>query len=215
MANAVEKVNTIAIADIEAINTITDANLQALNTLEFTGVAPDAHTLISTHTASASASLDITSGIDSTYDVYEFVFTNMHPATDEGDFTFQVNASGGSGFNETITSTFFVAYHQEDDGGTGFGYDGRWDQGQGTAYQPLSYATGNANDAACSGTLTLYAPSSTTFVKHFIARTNDYLAGLYSADDYAAGYINTTSAIDEISFKFDNGNIDAGVIKMY
>ena len=37
MANAVEKVNTIAIADIEAINGKTDANIQALNALEFSG----------------------------------------------------------------------------------------------------------------------------------------------------------------------------------
>ena len=41
MANAVEKVNTIAILDIEKINTRTDDNIQALNTLEFTGVLPD------------------------------------------------------------------------------------------------------------------------------------------------------------------------------
>ena len=82
MANAVEKVNGIAIASIEAINGITDANLQALNGLEFTGVT-DAHTLIATATASSSATLAFTSGIDSTYDAYEFRFMNMHPATDE------------------------------------------------------------------------------------------------------------------------------------
>ena len=40
MANAIEKVNTIAIASIEAINTRTDANIEKLNTLEFTGTAP-------------------------------------------------------------------------------------------------------------------------------------------------------------------------------
>tara|TARA_B100001964_G_scaffold234796_1_gene293876 strand:+ start:145 stop:1188 length:1044 start_codon:yes stop_codon:yes gene_type:complete len=40
MANAVEKVNTIAITDIEAINTRTDENIQAFNSFEFTGVIP-------------------------------------------------------------------------------------------------------------------------------------------------------------------------------
>jgi len=114
MANAVEKFNNVAIASTEAINGITDANLQALNGLEFTGV-PDAHTLISTHTASASSSLDITSGIDSTYDVYEFRFVNMHPATNGVDFFFQVNAAGASGFNETMTTTVFRAAHDEAD----------------------------------------------------------------------------------------------------
>ena len=40
MANAVEKVNTIAILDIETINGKTDANIQAFNGKEFTGVIP-------------------------------------------------------------------------------------------------------------------------------------------------------------------------------
>ena len=34
------------------------------------------------------------------------------------------------------------------------------------------------------------------------------------ADEYILGYINTTAAIDEISFKMDSGNMD-GEIKMY
>jgi len=215
MANAVEKVNTIAIASIEAINTITDANLQALNTLEFTGVAPDAHTLISTHTASASSSLDITSGIDSTYDVYEFVFTNMHPASNGTDFQFQVNAAGASGFNETMTTTNFRAAHDEADSATTLTYNTADDQGQGTAYQSIGNYVGSDNDQSTSGILTLYAPSSTTYVKHFMARSSDYMAHDQAGDYFTAGYINVTAAIDEISFAFASGNIDTGVIKMY
>ena len=173
-----------------------------------------AKTLISTHTASASASIDITSGIDSTYPVYEFHYVNMHPATNQVDFTFQVNASGGSGFNETITSTFFYAQHGEADATT-FSYYTSMDQAQGTAYQALNYETGYDADQSVSGILTLYDPSSTTYVKHFMSRTQNAQGDDFSVDVHAAGYINTTSAIDEISFKFDSGNIDAGVIKMY
>ena len=40
MANAIEKVNSIAITDIETINTKTDDNIQAFNSFEFTGVIP-------------------------------------------------------------------------------------------------------------------------------------------------------------------------------
>jgi hypothetical protein len=214
MANAVEKVNTIAIASIEAINTITDANLEALNTLEFTGVAPDAHTLISTHTASSSSSLDITSGIDSTYDVYEFHFVSIHPQSGE-QWSFQVNAAGESGFNETMTTTFVRAYHNEGDTSTVLEYQGALDQAQGTAYQLLSSTIGNDADQAMSGVLTLYGPSSTTYVKHFIATSNTITDDDYSSNGYIAGYINTTAAIDEISFKMTSGNIDSGVIRMY
>ena len=215
MANNVVKVNGITIANIAKLNGITDANLAKLNGEEFTGTIPDAHTLIATATASTSATLEFTSGIDSTYDVYEFRFTNMHPATNESEFTFQVNAGGASGFSETITSTYFRAYHNEGDGSTALGYSTGGDQAQGTAYQMMSQNIGSDNDQSCSGMLTLYAPSSTTYVKHFMSRVQESQHSDYSLEVHAAGYINTTSAIDEISFKFDSGNIDAGVIKMY
>ena len=172
-------------------------------------------TLISTHTASASATIDITSGITSTYDSYEFHFVNMNIATDADEFSFQVNADGASGFNETMTTTLFTAYHAENDAYTNLGYNTSSDQAQGTAYQTLSRNTANNADAGVNGTLTLYAPSSTTYVKNFVCR----VAYMHEHDDawdvYTAGYINTTSAIDEISFKAMAGNIDSGTIKMF
>tara|TARA_R110000803_G_scaffold127069_1_gene194603 strand:+ start:558 stop:1094 length:537 start_codon:yes stop_codon:yes gene_type:complete len=172
-------------------------------------------TLISTSTASASATLDITTGIDSTYDSYEFHYVNMHPASNSAQLLFQGNAVGASGFNETITSTAFQAYHDEANSYTSFAYDTTRDQAQGTAYQHLSNAVGFENDESVSGVLTLYAPSSTTYVKHFISRSNTYFSSDYSIDVHVAGYINVTAAIDEISFKFSAGNIDDGTIKMF
>ena len=68
------------------------------------GVGGGSLNLISTQTASGSSTIDFTSGIDSTYKEYIFKFTDIHPATDNVQFSFQANVSGGSGFNETITS---------------------------------------------------------------------------------------------------------------
>ena len=195
----------------------TSANIAKINGIVFSGAAAvsDAHTLIATQTASASATLSFTLGLDSLYDAYEFRFMNMHPATDEVWFQFQVNAAGATGFNETITSSVFRAYQNEDDSSNGLGYAAWADQAQGTAYQPLLVQVGNQNDESCSGVLTLYAPSSTTYVKHFTARANESHYEEITIDYYSAGYINTTNAIDEISFQFSSGNIDAGEIKMY
>ena len=209
----IDKINNVAIADISKLDAVTFADGQKVNNQDVSLVT-DAHTLISTHTASSSSSLDITSGIDSTYDVYEFIFTSMHPQTNQVDFTVQFNASGGSGFNETITSTFFYSQHLET-GASGLSYYTSMDQAEGTGYQALNYETGSDADQSVSGMLTLYDPSSTTYVKHFMSRTQNAQGDDVSVDVHAAGYINTTSAIDEISFKFDSGNIDAGVIKMY
>jgi len=178
-------------------------------------VAKGAMTLLSTQTASSSATISFTSGIDSTYDEYVFKFINIHASAQYSNFEFQANASGGSGFNETITSTFFEAKHNENDSEALMRYKTDNDQANGTAYQNISVSAGTDNDASCSGTLQLFNPSSTTFVKHFISTVQNYRDSDQSQISYVAGYINTTSAIDEISFKFSSGNIDSGTIKLY
>ena len=215
----ISKINNVEVANISKLDSITFADGQKVNN-QSVSLVTDAHTFISSQTASSSSSLSFTSGIDSTYDVFEWHFINMHPATQNVQFSFQTNASGGSGFNETITSTYFQAASREDDSGAFLSYDAGYDQAQGTNYQPLVRQQENDNDVGVSGVLTLYAPSSTTYVKHFLARTQGMHWGSsagenYSMDQYVAGYINTTSAIDEIDFKFSSGNIDAGEVRMY
>ena len=178
-------------------------------------------TLIKALTASSSASLDFVDGtsdvvMDSTYNEYQFQFVNMHPATNNVDFSFQVNATDGADYNDSaITSTHFAAYHSEDDATTNLHYDDEVDLAQSTSYQVLARYFGNANDESGSGVLTLYAPSSTTFVKHFTTRVVLNANSGYQHDRNVAGYINDTTAIDEISFKFSSGNIDEGTIYMY
>jgi len=177
----------------------------------FAGAGP---VLISTATANNASSVAITSGIDSTYDEYMFVFTDINPATDSVDFTFQVNASGQSGFNEYMTTTFFAAYHNEDNTTAAMGYMPNYDQAQGTSYQVLCYDTGSGGDECGAGILHLFNPSSTTYVKHFYSRSSNHHNLNYAQDANAAGYINITAAVDEISFKMESGNFD-GVIQMY
>ena len=180
-----------------------------------------AMTLIKSQTASSSATISFVDGtsdvvLDSTYPIYKFVWIDVHPATDNVRFSFQGNAAGGSGYNETITSTSFRSYHAEADNDTTLAYETGSDQAQGTAFQVLELSSvGNGNDEAVSGELLLFNPSSTTYVKHFISRSIENAANNYAVEGYVAGYFNTTSAIDEIQFKMSSGNIDSGTIKLY
>tara|TARA_R100000234_G_scaffold118267_1_gene98357 strand:- start:9 stop:614 length:606 start_codon:yes stop_codon:yes gene_type:complete len=171
--------------------------------------------LISTQTASSSATISFTSGIDSTYKEYIFKFYDIHPATDNVDFKFNMSADGGSNYNVTKTSTGFYAYNFESGSGQGTDYEASYDLAQSTSFQFLAADVGNANDESCVGTLHLFDPSNTTFVKHFIFVGNRYVATPISANDYFAGYGNTTSAVNAVQFKFSSGNIDAGTIKLY
>ena len=171
--------------------------------------------LISEQTASSSASIEFTSGIDSTYPIYKFEFINMHPATDNADFTFNMSTDGGSNYNVTKTTTVFTAQHSEAGSDAGVFYVTADDLAQSTNSQIILGLIGNDADQSASGSLTLFNPSSTTFVKHFIATGNSYYSGNYSLNDYVAGYGNTISAVNAIQFSMSSGNIDSGTIKLY
>jgi len=181
------------------------------------GLTAGAMTLIKEQTASSSATISFVDGtsdvvLDSTYPIYVFKFINIHPSATQ-NFTFQANASGGSGYNETMTTTHFIPAHDEADSGTSLGYQASLDQAQGTAFQRIGKAS-TGNDECISGELWLFGISSTTYVKHFISRTNNYNSA-YSQEEYVAGYFNTTSALDEFQFRLASGNIDSGTIKLY
>jgi hypothetical protein len=170
--------------------------------------------LISSQTASNSASISFTTGINSTYKEYQFYFINIHPRTDEAYFQFNLSTDSGSNYNVTKTTTMFVAYHDEPDLNAGLVYDTGSDLAQSTAFQYLTTAQGNGADESCSGSLQLFNPASTTYVKHFITRVNSYQLNNNSQDWMCAGYGNTTSAINAIQFKMSTGNMD-GDILMY
>tara|TARA_R100001591_G_scaffold90646_1_gene96551 strand:+ start:277 stop:942 length:666 start_codon:yes stop_codon:yes gene_type:complete len=187
-----------------------------------TGSAGGAITFIKKLTASSSGDLSFVDGssdvvLDNTYKEYIFMFKDIHPQTDNVKFQFQGNASGGSGYNETLTTTTFGSGNHESNGFTIFNYEDSADQAQGTSFQNLTAnsSLGNDNDQCLSGYFHLFNPSSTTFVKHFIIATQYTSSSDYQISDFIAGYFNTTSAIDEIQFKMSSGNVDAGTITLY
>ena len=198
-----------------ALNFANNNSLSSITSLP-ASISGGGMTLISTQTASSSSTISFTSGIDSTYDEYVFKFYDIHPATDQKDFTFQVDTGTNTNYNQTITSTNFYAFHSEVGGTTVLTYNTADDQAQGTAFQPIITDMGNANDESWVGSLQLFAPSSTTFVKHFISRMQGYNGvNAGSLDMYTAGYVNTTTALTRVQFKMSSGNIDSGVIKLY
>ena len=196
-----------------ALNNTSLTNITAYNA----AVTSGSMVLISSQTASASASISFTTGIDSTYKEYQFWFVACHPSSNGARLTFNLSTDSGSNYNVTKTSTVFKASHKEDAASASLGYDSGIDLAEGTGFQNLGTDLISDNDSNVSGILTLFNPSSTTYVKHFIATSNGMSDGVppYSENRYIAGYGNTTSAINAIQFKFDAGNIDDGTILMY
>ena len=196
-----------------SINVCNDRSMASITSLP-SGVSGSSLVLISTVTASSSSTVTFDSGIDSTYKEYQVHYIDVHPSA--GDNHFTVNFRDGStAYDATKTSTMFRAYHREDDGGNALSYVTGGDLAQSTGSQQLGQSVDADNDSSLSGILHLFDPSSTTFVKHFIARSQEVTYQTTSQEFYVAGYCNVTAAIDGLQFSMSSGNIDSGTFKLY
>ena len=176
-------------------------------------------TFIKKLTASSSATLSFVDGsdgvvLDDTYKEYLFTFNNIHPATDGAHFLINFR-DGGSLYDAVKTTTAFYSYHDEGDTEASVIYSAGSDLAQSTSGQRIAGSVGNDNDQQCSGTLHLFNPSSSTFVKHFISNSSVITSGNYNYNWHSAGYINTSTVIDGVQFVMSSGNIDSGTIKLY
>jgi hypothetical protein len=197
-----------------AIKVANNQSLSAITALP-SAVSGGAWNLLQTQTASNSSTISFTSNIDSTYDEYVFKFYDIHPNhSSYTDFLFNMSADGGSNYNVTKTATYWSAISFENGSYADIEYNTSLDTAQGTGFQTLTDNTGNDNDQSLAGTLTIYAPSNTTFVKHFISRISN-AEDASTIDTFVAGYGNTTSAVNAVQFKFLSDNIQSGVIKLY
>jgi hypothetical protein len=205
--------NNLTTGGILKANAFNNASLNNVTALNV-AIATGGMKLLSTQTASNSASISFTTGLDSTYKEYQFWFIDIHPRTDRAEFQFNLSTDSGSNYNVTKTTTFFYSYHSESDVTTGLGYEGIYDLAQSTSFQTLFPEIGNGADESSAGSMSLFNPSSTTYVKHFIALGNNYDGLDFSVNGFVAGYGNTTSAVNAVQFKMDTGNFD-GTILMY
>ena len=180
----------------------------------------------SAHTADNDGAIEITSGIDNTYEEYQFHFYNIHPQNDGVDWQFQVDTGTNTNWNMYITSASENAWHLEES--TGSSADVEYNAGDDQensdqAYQNLTGTVGTDAEESLSGVLTIFSPADTSFLKQFISRCTGR-EEQYTRDHLRVGMIGTaassagsgeTSAITRIRFRFETGNIVSGSIKMF
>ena len=95
-------IGTSGILKAGAFNNASLNNVTALNAAIATGNM----VLISSQTASNSASISFTTGIDSTYKEYQFWFIDIHPRTDGVVFHFNLNCFPRYDTRKSQVSTF-------------------------------------------------------------------------------------------------------------
>lgn len=162
--------------------------------------------LISTVTASASATVDFTSGIDSTYKKYILEIIDYVPATDNTEIWLRVSQaasflSGGNyGYGTGYTNYTTAGYVGGDTVGT---------------KMILANGINSASGYGISGRIEIYNPSGTSKRKNFQWDLTQYnsqgVARYYGSGTYAAN----NTAIDGLRILSNSGNVASGTFKLY
>ena len=194
-------------------------NNNSISDITTAGTMSASMALIKEQTASSSSTISFVDGsggvvLDSTYPIYLFKFINIHNSADDNQFSFNFSIDSGSNYNVSKTSTHFYSILTEANSHA-FSYYVGGDLANGTGFQITTLESGADNDECDCGELFLFNPSSTTFVKHFMCTMSELGAAPRASNNYISGYGNTTSAINAVQFKMDDGNIDSGTIKLY
>lgn len=205
--------NNIGSSGILGAGAFNDASLGSIT--EMPGVVT--MNLLSTTTISSDATVSITANIDSTYNQYWFLFTNIHPEENDRHLKMQVSTNGGSSYGVSTTNTNWRAAHKEDGSFTFFGEITGNSVAQSTSSFIINEGMGNPNDGSCSGFLKLFSPSGTTHMKHYETEFSsmNFQSPPQTVHYFTSGQFETTSAINAVQFTASSGNLDSGTIKLY
>ena len=168
--------------------------------------------LLSTQTASASASISFTSLINSTYSKYIIEIYNLVTASDTVNLLMTASINNGSTY---LAGTSYT-YHEATLDALSAGYASLISSGASSLNINGNTNLGTATGENYSGMITLLNPSNATVYKNVIINAGLFEStGTSQVTIVGGGGIRTTSAVNAIKFAASSGNIASGTFKLY
>tara|TARA_B100000408_G_scaffold138198_1_gene131180 strand:+ start:2591 stop:3139 length:549 start_codon:yes stop_codon:yes gene_type:complete len=155
--------------------------------------------------------------LGSDYKLYLFKFWGISPATNNVRFDCQFNATGQTGFNEALTTTYIRCFNNEANSDNEFEFENTLQQpGASTQnYGILADAVSSESVGSLVGEMYLFDPSeSTAFATDYVAEFCYHKNNSYVQRTFVTGFIRTTAGIAAADFKMSSGNMD-GTIALY
>ena len=215
---------TVASTQLRA-NTFKDAGGNTLWTSNGSGnlssvnssLAGGGYVFISSQTITTAVNeVVFTTGIDSTYDEYVFIVTDIHVANNAASIFWNMSINGGGAYDgANRTALAWVSYNNAGSATQGLAYQASQDLGSTTGDLYIIHEQENGADANGCGICRLYQPSNTTFMTQFEVRTASLNYNNRIQDWHTAGYVMTTTPVDAVQFKCSSGNMDNGTFQLY
>lgn len=167
--------------------------------------------LLATASASASATIDFTTAIDSTYDEYELHIINAVPTNNNDVPWLRTSTDAGANFASTAGDYFWTL-------STGRNATATVTNGSTTATKiELSRQTvsSTASDGGFSAVIRLFDPSGTACKKQLAWDGNTGIANTGLETINGVAYRDNTADIDALRFLFSTGTTASGKFKLY
>jgi len=163
--------------------------------------------LLEQYTASASAQLDFTTFISSTYDDYLLELVNVLPATDAVDLRIRVGTGGGPTYDTGANYAWTHLY--------GYNATSGVEGAAGAAFISIRGSVSNTVHGL-SGSVRLYNPGATALNKVLTYQTMAYVGAVTAfVMDTGGGAYKSNTAVTALRFYFSAGNITSGTIRAY
>lgn len=173
--------------------------------------------LLDTQTASGSATLDFTTGLNSTYETYLFDIEDLVPATDDVGLWMRVSLDGGASWKSGGSDYSWASVvYATSAVGNNDSADSEIELVPATL--AANQAIGNASGEGFSGMVRLQNPAGTARFKLLSSMGANYVnaSGNPTSVLGSSGmYVAATSAINGIRFLTESGNISSGTIRLY
>lgn len=176
-----------------------------------------AYELLSTLTASSSASLDFTSVMNSNYNSYVCVLSDILPATDNVELWLRTSTNNGSSFDSSANNYEWSQNNFLISSAPASAYEGTDSD---TKFRMIDDSAGIGNAAACaaSGKIEIFNAAGTAankFLKSEIRYKTSGGGGSTGKMSLTYGHRDATSDIDAFQLLMSSGNIASGSARLY
>lgn len=176
-------------------------------------IRPYGWVLLDEQIASASATLEFTTGIDATYDRFMFVLSNIRPVSDGVNLRAEMSDDAGSTWKTGATDYELNRTNRQSDTAGLVSVN----NSQGTTGIGVGSGVGNAAGEGISGEVILLSPAETqnTYIIANMVFFDDTATAVLVRAETVGAYNAAAVAITGLRFVFSSGNIASGRIALY